>query len=83
MTWNHENNTLTTTYSFSDFTEAMKFVNDVAKLAEQEQHHPDIDIRYNEVHLTLTTHDKGNTVTQKDLSLADKIQTLHKKNYQN
>jgi 4a-hydroxytetrahydrobiopterin dehydratase len=47
----------------------MKFVNSVAELAEQVQHHPDIDVRWNRVTLALTTHDAGG-LTEKDLALA-------------
>jgi len=46
------------------------------KLAEAANHHPDIDIRYRAVHLRLSTHDAGHTVTAKDYSLAQKINDL-------
>jgi pterin-4a-carbinolamine dehydratase len=48
------------TYTFSDFVAAMAFVNKVADLAESANHHPDIDIRYNQVRLALISHDSGN-----------------------
>lgn len=55
-----------------DFDKAMDFVNLVADLAELEGHHPDIDIRYNKVHLMLTTHAiKG--LSENDFILAAKI----------
>jgi 4a-hydroxytetrahydrobiopterin dehydratase len=57
------------TYEFTDFPEAMKFVNSVAGIAEQVQHHPDVDIRWNKVTLSLTTHDSGG-LTQKDFAMA-------------
>ncbi|MFT4250007.1 MAG: 4a-hydroxytetrahydrobiopterin dehydratase [Candidatus Woesearchaeota archaeon] len=76
MSWQETNNSLTQTYEFADFLEAIKFVNSVAVLAEEAQHHPDIDIRYNKVHLQLTTHDQGSVVTQKDRELAEQIDTL-------
>ena len=47
----------------------MKFVNDIADFAGQAQHHPDIDIRWNQVTLALTTHDAGG-LTEKDFALA-------------
>ena len=47
----------------------MKFVNAVAALAEQAQHHPEVDIRWNRVTLALTTHDVGG-LTAKDFALA-------------
>jgi 4a-hydroxytetrahydrobiopterin dehydratase len=63
------------TFQFKDFSGAMKFVNAVAKIAEQANHHPDIDIRWNKVKLALTTHDAGG-LTQKDFALAKKCDSL-------
>jgi 4a-hydroxytetrahydrobiopterin dehydratase len=48
----------------------MRFVNHVADEAEKANHHPDIDIRWNQVTLTLSTHSEGG-LTNKDLALAD------------
>jgi len=62
-------------FQFKDFPAAMKFVNAVAKVAEKEQHHPDIDIRWNKVTLALTTHDAGG-LTEKDFALAKKFDRL-------
>jgi 4a-hydroxytetrahydrobiopterin dehydratase len=53
----------------------MAFVNRIAELAEQANHHPDIDIRYNRVRLALVTHDAGG-ITEKDFDLAAKAQNL-------
>jgi len=53
----------------------MKFVNALAKLAEKAQHHPDIDIRWNKVTLTLTTHDEGG-LTTRDFEVAGRIDKL-------
>ena len=58
------------TYSFADFRKAIAFVNAVAG-----QHHPDIDIRYNKVTLTSTSHDAGG-VTQRDLDLAAQVEQI-------
>lgn len=63
---------LTQTMVFQDFVDAMVFVNQVAELAETQNHHPDIVIRYNKVTLTLTTHD-ANGVTDRDFQLAAAI----------
>lgn len=63
------------TYSFADFVAAMKFVNAVAKAAEKAQHHPNIDIRWNQVTLALTTHDAGG-LSAKDFALSVKCDTL-------
>ena len=63
---------ITRTFEFKGFIEAMAFVNKVAVLAEKENHHPDINIQWNKVTLTLTTHDAGG-LTEKDLGMAEKI----------
>jgi 4a-hydroxytetrahydrobiopterin dehydratase len=57
--WKCDEQIISRTYEFEDFVAAMKFVNAVAALAEQAQHHPDIDVRWNKVTLGLTTHDAG------------------------
>ena len=63
------------TFQFKDFPAAIKFVNAAARLAEKAWHHPDIDIRWNKVTLTLTTHDAGG-LTKKDFELARKFDAL-------
>ena len=63
---------LTRTYQFRNFTQAIDFVNRVASLAESANHHPDIDIRYSKVTLTLSTHDAGG-ITSNDVGLAREI----------
>ena len=60
------------TYTFPSFPAAVRFVDLVAELAEDAQHHPDIDVRYNRVTLSLSTHDAGG-VTDKDFALASAI----------
>ena len=67
--WKRDGQIISRTYVFKDFPAAMKFVNAVAELAEQAQHHPDIDVRWNKVSLALTTHDAGG-LTAKDFALA-------------
>jgi 4a-hydroxytetrahydrobiopterin dehydratase len=70
--WRKKGATIHRTYEFDDFAAAMKFVNSVAKAAEKANHHPDIDIRWNHVTLSLSTHDEGG-LTEKDFSLAQKV----------
>src|SRR5438552_3228356 len=70
--WKKKGSAISRTYQFKDFVAAMKFVNRVARLAEKAWHHPDIDIRWNKVTLTLTTHDAGG-LTEKDFELAQKF----------
>lgn len=57
--WSLEGGSLVRTEKFTDFRAAMLWVNRVANLAEQQNHHPDIDIRWNRVTLRLTTHETG------------------------
>lgn len=73
--WRKRAATITRTYEFKDFAAAMKFVHRVARRAETAQHHPDIDIRWNKVTLTLTTHDAGG-LTEKDFELARQCDAL-------
>ena len=70
--WSREGDSLVANFEFKDFAEAMKFVNRVAAKAEDSNHHPDIDIRWNKVRLVLSTHSEGG-ITQKDLDLARQI----------
>ena len=67
--WTRQADVLHKTYTFKDFGHAMDFVNQVGEAAESVNHHPDIDIRYSKVTLSLTTHDSGG-LTQNDVSLA-------------
>ena len=55
------------TYQFPTFPAAIRFVDYVAELAEAANHHPDIDVRYNRVTLTLSTHDAGG-ITDNDFA---------------
>jgi len=73
--WQRDGEIITRTYEFKDFAAAMKFVNQVADLAEQAKHHPDLDIRWNRVALALTTHDAGG-LTEKDFALAKQCDAL-------
>lgn len=62
-------------FQFPDFKAAMQFVNKVADAAEQANHHPDIDIRYNKVTMALVSHDSGG-VTQRDVRMAERINQI-------
>jgi len=70
--WELQDTYITRTYRFTDFKEAMVFVNRVADLAEAEGHHPDITITYSTVTLTLTTHAIAG-LSENDFILAAKI----------
>ncbi|MDG2054913.1 MAG: 4a-hydroxytetrahydrobiopterin dehydratase [Phycisphaerales bacterium] len=73
--WALNGEALQRTLSFADFQLAMDFVKKVAALAEQQQHHPDIMIRYNKVTLTVTTHDAGG-LTDRDFRLAKSVDEI-------
>jgi 4a-hydroxytetrahydrobiopterin dehydratase len=67
--WARSDDELTRTFIFDDFEMAMEFVNRVAAHAELAGHHPDIDIRWNQVTLALSTHSEGG-LTEKDTDFA-------------
>jgi 4a-hydroxytetrahydrobiopterin dehydratase len=67
--WKIVGGELVRTFKFETFPEAISFVNKVADLAEEAGHHPDIDIRYNQVKLALVSHDAGG-LTNKDFAIA-------------
>lgn len=71
--WKEEDNKLKKTFKFTDFQEAFAFMTRVAFLAEAHRHHPNWSNVYNTVEIELTTHDSGNTVTEKDYKLANAI----------
>jgi 4a-hydroxytetrahydrobiopterin dehydratase len=74
--WQEENNALTKSFQFKDFSEAFSFMTRVAFLAEKMNHHPYWTNEYNKVTIRLSTHDAGNTITQKDSDLAASIDKL-------
>lgn len=76
MSWKEENNKLTQTFTFKDFKQAWAFMSQVALTAEKADHHPNWSNVYNKVTIELFTHDKGNTVTEKDRKLAAEIDNL-------
>jgi len=73
--WEFEKKAITRTIEFEEFNEAIDFVNDLAEIAEEAQHHPDIIVRHTRVSLSLTSHDAGG-VTQLDIELAQRIDNL-------
>ena len=73
--WDLEKKHIERLFEFDDFTGAMDFVNSVAEIAEEDDHHPDIDIRYNKVRIALSTHSEGG-LTDLDFEVAEKIDTL-------
>ena len=73
--WTREGKEIKKTVTLKDFVHAMGFVNSVALLAEKMDHHPDIDIRWSKVMLTLSTHSAGG-LTDNDFKLAKMIDEL-------
>ena len=73
--WKLEGKEIKKFVELSDFVPSMGFVNSVALLAEKHTHHPDIDIRWNKVHLVLSTHSAGG-LTDLDFKLAKAIDAL-------
>jgi 4a-hydroxytetrahydrobiopterin dehydratase len=73
--WSVGENSIVADFSFRDFNDALIFVNSVAQAAEQMNHHPDIDIRYNKVRMLLTSHDSGG-VTRRDTRMAKQISEI-------
>lgn len=74
--WTEENNTLYKKVEFKNFSEAFAFMTRVAIEAEKMDHHPLWTNVYNKVEIWLSTHDAGNTITDKDRKLAEKIDKL-------
>ncbi len=70
--WKRKSNALIKEFKFSSFRDSVVFVNRVATLADTADHHPDIDVRYDRVMLTLSTHSAGG-ITEKDLKLAEQV----------
>jgi 4a-hydroxytetrahydrobiopterin dehydratase len=74
--WRQEGDALVRDFELKDFAGAMSFVNQVAEIAEQRNHHPDILVHgWNKVRLTLSTHSEGG-VTDNDHALAEQIDAL-------
>jgi 4a-hydroxytetrahydrobiopterin dehydratase len=70
-----EGTKITKEFKFKDFKEAMSFVNKVADIANQEDHHPDISIHYSKVEIILWTHAIGG-LSENDFIVAAKIDTI-------
>ncbi|MEP4077046.1 4a-hydroxytetrahydrobiopterin dehydratase [Haloferula sp.] len=73
--WDGDEKGITRTVEFEEFMEGIDFVNLLADVAEEAQHHPDITISYTRVTINLTTHDAGG-VTEADIELAQRVDNL-------
>ena len=74
--WKNIDNKLVQDFEFADFVEAMEFINKVAEVAQKLDHHPEMINNYNKVTLKLSTHDAGDTVTEKDEEFAREIDKI-------
>ena len=68
--WAHHAKIITRTFKFDGFPKSITFVDQIARRAQKLNHHPDIDIRFDQVTLELTTHDAGG-LTEADFTLAE------------
>ena len=73
--WREQDGALVREFELPTFPAAIEFVDRLAKLAESENHHPDIDIRYRRVTVRWTTHSEGG-VTPKDREMAERTSAL-------
>ncbi len=73
--WHDDTQALTKDFTFPDFKTALAFVNQVGELAEKHNHHPDVELSWGKVRVSLTTHSVG-VVTDKDRNLAKEIDKL-------
>lgn len=75
--WNINENALEAELTFSSFKEAMDFMFACVNIISEHNHHPNWSNVYKQVHISLTTHDAGNTITEKDRKLAQAIEELY------
>jgi 4a-hydroxytetrahydrobiopterin dehydratase len=73
--WDLEGKSIIRSVEFDDYMEGIDFVNAVAEIAEEAGHHPDMEVKWCVVNLSLTTHDAGG-LTDADFDVAKKIDTL-------
>lgn len=73
--WSRRAQTIRRIFHFDGFLNSVAFVNRVARKAQKLNHHPDIDVRFDRVTLTLTTHDEGG-LTEKDFNLARQCEAV-------
>jgi 4a-hydroxytetrahydrobiopterin dehydratase len=73
--WARKGESLVKTFSFPTFMAGIVFVDRVALAAEKMDHHPDLDIRYTKISVTLSTHSAGG-ITGNDVALAREMEKL-------
>jgi 4a-hydroxytetrahydrobiopterin dehydratase len=70
--WERKGDAIVKQYKFTKFADGIRFVDRVAEAADAADHHPDIDIRYTTVTMSLSTHSQGG-ITRNDMEMAAKI----------
>ena len=73
--WEREGDALVREFEFANFVGSVDFVNRITPVAEEMNHHPDLSISWNKVHVSLSTHSEGG-ITESDFQLATKIDSL-------
>ncbi len=77
--WNYNRNFVTKSFKFKTFMAGIRFVNDIAAIAERIEHHPDIHVRWTTIKLSVQSHDEGG-ITSRDFKLVTEIEKfLHQK----
>ncbi len=73
--WERQDDEIEKVYELASFPDAIAFVTRVGFLAEKANHHPDLDVRWRNVRVVLSTHDEGG-ITGRDLALAGEIESV-------
>jgi len=79
--WRHENDSLVRVFEFDDFRQAISFIVHFSFLSDQANHHAEITNTYNKVTIKLTTHDENESVSEKDVSIAEDCEVLFNRSY--
>lgn len=73
--WHLEGDEIVRTYEFDDYLEGVAFASEIGEIAEEQFHHPEIRIRYDEVEVRFTSHEEGG-VTDQDVDMAERTDDL-------
>jgi 4a-hydroxytetrahydrobiopterin dehydratase len=76
LVWENEDHILKHKFYFKDYFETIKFINEVADIANTQNHHPTMIVDFDRVEVLVTTHEIGNMLTQKDFDLAKAIELV-------
>jgi 4a-hydroxytetrahydrobiopterin dehydratase len=69
--WEHDGDEITRTFEFDEYLAGVEFASEVGELAEEEFHHPEIIINYEEVEVRFTSHEEGG-ITEQDIEMAER-----------